>query len=68
MECSLYRYKDEVEILEEDGYDFETDEEKVCLKLQCIDHEDAGCYTVEIENSAGNVSKTFTLNVKGNCF
>ena len=54
-----------MEIFEEDGYDIEVRNQNACLKLQDIDKEDAGSYTVEIENSAGELSKTFTLDVKG---
>ena len=62
------RYKDDVEIFEEDGYDFEVQNQNASLKLQDVDKDDSGSYTVEIENSAGEISKTFTLNVYGNYF
>ena len=64
--CLLCRYKDDIEIFEEDGYEFEIQDSNACLKLQDVDAEDAGSYTVEIENAAGVLSKTFTLDLKGN--
>ena len=63
--CNSIRYKDDVEIFEEDGYDFKVQNQNACLKLQDVETEDAGSYTVEIENSAGELSKTFSLDVKG---
>ena len=41
---------------------------KVFLVLKDVEVEDSGKYTVEIENSAGFLSNTFTLEIKGKSF
>ena len=60
-----YRFKDDIEVREEDGFDIVEQDDFVSLSIKDVEMEDAGSYVVEFKNSAGLISKTFVLNVSG---
>ncbi len=64
----LFRFRNDVEIREDDGYEITENDGILQLILRDAEPEDSGEFTVEVKNSAGIISESFTVDIQGSKF